>query len=54
MNDQNVYCYDVYKMHYQLINSWNIKKKDISIFYAINKKESFLILSMLNMQFKHI
>jgi len=54
MNDQNVYCYDVYKMCYRLRDSWNIKKKDISIFYAINKKESFLILSILSMQFKHI
>ncbi len=41
-------------MHYRLINSWDIKKKDTSIFYAIDKKESFLILSMLSMQFKHI
>ncbi len=54
MNNQNVYCYDVYKMCYQLRDSWNIKKKDISIFYAINKKESFLILSILIMQFERI
>ncbi len=54
MNDQSVYCYDVYEMCYWLIDSWNIEKKDISIFYAIDKKESFLILSMLNMQFKRI
>ncbi len=54
MNDQNVYCYDVYKMCYRLKNSWSIEKKDISIFYAIDKKESSLILSMLNMKFKHI
>ncbi len=54
MNDQNVYCYDVYKMCYRLRDSWDIEKKDISIFYAIDKKESFLILSMLNMQFKCI
>ncbi len=54
MNDQNVYYYDVYKMCYRLRDSWDIKKKDISIFYAIDKKESLLILSMLNMQFKRI
>ncbi len=54
MNDQSVYCYDVYKMCYWLRDSWDIKKKDISIFYAIDKKESFLILSMLSMQFKRI
>ena len=36
MNDQNVYCYDVYKMCYWLRDSWSIKKKDINIFYAIN------------------
>ncbi len=54
MNDQSVYCYDVYKMCYWLRDSWDIKKKDISIFYAIDKKESFLILNMLNMQFKCI
>jgi len=30
------------------------REKNISIFYAIDKKESFLILSMLNMQFKRI
>ncbi len=54
MNDQNVYCYDVYKMCYRLRDSWNIEKKDISIFYAIDKKESFLILSMSSMQFKRI
>ena len=54
MNNQNVYFYDVYKMCYRLRDSWNIKKKDISIFYAIDKKESSLILSMLNMQFKRI
>jgi len=54
MNDQNVYCYDIYKMCYQLRDSWNIEKKDISIFYAIDKKESFLVLSMLSMQFKRI
>ena len=54
MNDQSVYCYDVYKMCYQLRDSWDIEKKDISIFYAINKKKSSLILSMLNMQFKRI
>jgi len=54
MNDQNVYYYDVYKMCYWLRDSWSIKKKDISIFYAIDKKKSFLILSMLNMQFKCI
>ncbi len=54
INDQSVYCYDVYKMCYRLRDSWDIEKKDISIFYAIDKKESFLILSMLNMQFKRI
>ena len=54
MNDQNVFCYDVYKMCYWLRDSWNIEKKDISIFYAIDKKESFLILSMSSMQFKRI
>jgi len=54
MNDQNVYCYDVYKMCYRLRDSWNIEKKNISIFYAIDKKESSLILSMLNMQFERI
>ncbi len=54
INNQNVYCYNIYEMHYRLINSWDIKKKDTSIFYAIDKKESFLILSMLSMQFKHI
>jgi len=54
MNDQSVYCYDIYKMCYQLRDSWDIEKKDISIFYAINKKESSLILSMSNMQFKRI
>ncbi len=54
MNDQSVYCYDVYKMCYQLRDSWNIKKKDISIFYAIDKKESLLISSILSMQFKCI
>jgi len=54
MNNQSVYYYNIYDVHYQLIDSWKIEKKDISIFYAINKKESFLILSMLNMQFKHI
>ncbi len=54
MNDQSVYCYDVYKMCYRLRDSWNIEKKDISIFYVIDKKESLLILSMLNMQFKRI
>ncbi len=54
MNNQSVYCYDVYKMYYWLRDSWNIEKKDISIFYAINKKESSLILSMLSMQFKRI
>ncbi len=30
------------------------KEKNISIFYAINKKKSSLILSISNMQFKHI
>ncbi len=54
MNDQNVYYYDVYKMCYRLRDSWDIEKKDISIFYAINKKESSLILSMSSMQFKRI
>ncbi len=54
MNDQNVYCYDVYKMCYRLRNSWNIEKKDISIFYAIDKKESLLILSISSMQFECI
>ena len=54
MNDQNVYCYDVYKMCYWLRDSWDIEKKDISIFYAIDKKESFLILRMSSMQFERI
>jgi len=54
MNDQNVYCYDVYKMCYRLKDSWNIEKKNLSIFYAIDKKESFLILNMSSMQFKCI
>ncbi len=54
MNDQSVYYYDVYKMCYRLRDSWDIEKKDISIFYAIDKKESFLILSMSSMQFKRI
>jgi len=54
MNDQSVYCYDVYKMCYRLRDSWDIEKKDISIFYAIDKKEFFLILSMSSIQFKHI
>ncbi len=54
MNDQSVYYYDIYKMCYQLRDSWNIEKKDISIFYAIDKKESFLILNISSMQFKYI
>ncbi len=54
MNDQSIYCYDVYKMCYRLRDSWNIEKKDISIFYAIDKKKSSLILSILSMQFKRI
>ena len=54
MNDQNVYCYDVYKMCYRLRDSWNIEKKDINIFYAIDKKKSSLILSISSMQFKYI
>jgi len=54
INDQSVYCYDVYKMCYRLRDSWNIKKKDINIFYAINKKKSLLILSISSMQFKCI
>ncbi len=54
MNDQNVYYYDVYKICYRLRDSWNIKKKDISIFYAIDKKESSLVLNMSSMQFKCI
>ncbi len=54
MNDQNVYYYDVYKMCYWLRDSWSIEKKDISIFYAIDKKEFSLILSILNMQFERI
>jgi len=54
INKQNVYYYDVYKMCYQLQNSWNIEKKDINIFYIIDKKELFLILSISSMQFKHI
>ncbi len=54
MNDQSVYCYDIYKMCYRLRDSWDIEKKDISIFYAIDKKESFLILSMSSMQFERI
>ncbi len=41
-------------MCYRLRNSWDIKKKDISIFYAIDKKESSLILSISSMQFKRI
>ncbi len=41
-------------MCYWLRDSWNIEKKDISIFYAIDKKKSSLILSMLSMQFKRI
>ncbi len=41
-------------MCYRLRDSWSIEKKDISIFYAIDKKESFLILSMSSMQFEHI
>ncbi len=54
MNDQSIYCYDVYKMCYWLRDSWNIEKKNISIFYAIDKKESFLVLSISSMQFKRI
>ncbi len=54
MNDQNVYYYDVYKMCYWLRDSWSIEKKYISIFYAIDKKESSLVLNMLSMQFKCI
>ncbi len=41
-------------MCYQLRDSWNIEKRDINIFYAIDKKESLLILSILNMQFECI
>ncbi len=41
-------------MCYRLKDCWDIEKKSISIFYAIDKKESSLILSMLNMQFKRI
>ncbi len=41
-------------MCYWLRDSWNIKKKDISIFYAIDKKEFLLILSISSMQFKRI
>jgi len=54
INDQSVYCYDVYKMCYRLRDSWNIEKKDINIFYVIDKKKSLLILNILSMQFKHI
>ncbi len=54
MNDQSVYYYDIYKMCYRLRDSWNIEKKDISIFYAIDKKESSLVLNISSMQFKRI
>ena len=53
MNDQNVYYYDIYKMHYWFTDSWSIIK-NTSIFYVIDKKESSLILNILSMQKKYI
>jgi len=45
-NDDNRYCYDVYKLIYYLINSWNQHRECTILFYLIKYISLDLILDM--------
>ena len=54
MSENEIYCYDVYFVHYRLQDNWNKIKEDEKIFYALNKKGSSLVLRMFDLAEKEI
>ena len=46
LNDQNWYCYNVYKLIYNIINFWKQHRKYIILFYNINFKDLNVIFDM--------
>ena len=46
IDDQRVYCFEVYQVRYQLIDIWEQSQNCEHIFYILNKAESALILEL--------
>ena len=46
IDDQRVYCFEVYQVRYQLIDTWEQSQNCEHIFYILNKAESALILEL--------
>ena len=47
LNDQNQYCYNIYKLIYNIINFWKQHKECIILFYEINFKDLNIIFDIL-------
>ena len=50
INDQRAYCFEVYWVRYQLMNTWGQSQNCEHTFYALNKAESALILELLTLK----
>ena len=46
LNNQNRYCYNAYKLIYNIINFWKQYKKGITIFYEVNFENLNIIFDM--------
>ena len=46
LDNDDRYCYDVYKLIYYLIDSWNQHQECINLFYLVKYTSSNLILDM--------
>ena len=46
LNNQDRYCYNAFKLIYNIINSWNQHKKCIILFYDVNFEELNVIFNM--------
>ena len=44
---QNEYCYNVYKLIYNIINLWKQNNECITLFYKINFEDSNVIFDIL-------
>ena len=54
IDDQRVYCFEVYQVRYQLIDIWEQSQNCEHIFYILNKAESAFILKLSALKAEHI
>ena len=54
LNDQKRYCYEAHELTYNLVDSWNQRKKCITLFYVVDFQRFDVILSMFMLTAKRI